>query len=84
MKKLGWQNVALNAVFNVDVNVENLKVLNALVKNSLEDLTKFLEVNDILHENFDYSKLLEIFLNHAPAASFDHAGLSDRLAHDKK
>ena len=29
-------------------------------------------------------EFLEIFLNHAPAASFDHAGLSDRLAHDKK
>jgi proton translocating ATP synthase F1 alpha subunit len=28
-------------------------------------------------------EFLLIFLNHAPATSFDHAGLSDRLAHDQ-
>jgi len=28
-------------------------------------------------------EFLSIFLNHAPASSFDHAGLSDRLAHDQ-
>ena len=28
-------------------------------------------------------EFLSVFLNHAPSSRFDHAGLSDRLAHDK-
>jgi F-type H+-transporting ATPase subunit alpha len=28
-------------------------------------------------------EFIAVFLNHPPATSFDHAGLSDRLAHDK-
>ena len=29
-------------------------------------------------------EFLTIFSDHAPSAHFDHAGLSDRLAHDKR
>jgi len=49
---------------------------------SIKQEQKITETNEAALKKV-IEEFLSIFLNHAPATSFDHAGLSDKLAHDQ-
>jgi proton translocating ATP synthase F1 alpha subunit len=49
---------------------------------SIKQEQKITETNEVALKKV-IEEFLLIFLNHAPATSFDHAGLSDKLAHDQ-